>query len=243
MTQLPSNEHLLDNPVWHSLNGPLARFAAPDSSGALAQFDRDVSVFSGVECADDGMWQRISECIDVEQSVGLFRDWVPEVSTGWEEHFRIACFQMIAGDIPLSTSRDVVQLGPDDAQEMLDLVQLTESAPFGLRTREMGRYVGVRRDGRLVAIAGERFRVPGFVEISAVSTHPDARGHGLATDLTLNVAASIRMGGSEACLHVIDSNETALRLYLKLGFVVRRKVEVVFAQWHGPDWQPDAVPA
>lgn len=189
------------------------------------------------------MWQRISECIDVEHSVGLFRDAVPEVSSGWEEQFRIECFQMIAGDIPLSTSRDVVPLGPDDAQEMLDLVQLTESAPFGLRTRELGRYVGVRRDGRLVAIAGERFRVPGFVEISAVSTHPDARGRGLATDLTLNVAASIRMGGGEACLHVIDSNETALRLYSKLGFVVRRKVEVVFAQWHGPDWRPNAVPA
>jgi ribosomal protein S18 acetylase RimI-like enzyme len=87
-------------------------------------------------------------------------------------------------------------------------------------------------------MAGERFRAPGFVEVSAVCTHPDARGEGLAAALTLDVAHSIRRGGDEAFLHVVEENESAIRLYRKLGFEVRRKVRVVFAQWHGKDWRP-----
>jgi predicted GNAT family acetyltransferase len=90
-------------------------------------------------------------------------------------------------------------------------------------------------------MAGERFRLPGYVEISAVCTHPDARGKGLAAALTLDVAHAIRATGSEAFLHVLDSNEHAVRLYQKLGFEVRRKVEFVFAQWHGPGWRPPGI--
>lgn len=124
---------------------------------------------------------------------------------------------------------------------MLALADVTEPGPFNERTHELGRYVGFRRNGRLLAMAGERFRMPGFVEISAVCTHPDARGEGLAAELTLNVAESIRAGGAEAMLHVLEGNENAIRLYQKLGFIVRRRVDVAFAQWHGPDWQPDTV--
>ena len=93
----------------------------------------------------------------------------------------------------------------------------------------------------VIAMAGERLRIPGFVEISAVCTHPDTRGEGLAGAITLDVVRSIRENGSEAFLHVLDDNENAIRLYQKLGFVVRRKVDVVFARWHGPGWEPDPV--
>lgn len=91
----------------------------------------------------------------------------------------------------------------------------------------------------MLAMAGERFRIPGFVEISGVCTHPDARGEGLAAELTLNVASSIRAGGDEAFLHVLEINENAVRLYKKLGFWICRRVDVVFVQWHGPEWRPD----
>jgi predicted GNAT family acetyltransferase len=87
-------------------------------------------------------------------------------------------------------------------------------------------------------MAGERFRVPGFVEISAVCTHPKVRGEGLAAAVTLNAAESIRAGGDEAFLHVLVENENAIRLYQKLGFVTRCEVDVVFVQWHGADWVP-----
>jgi predicted GNAT family acetyltransferase len=152
--------------------------------------------------------------------------------------FQEQCWQMVAGELAKPSDLDVVRLGRDDTAEMLALAELTEPGPFFSRTPELGRYVGIRRGGRLLAMAGERFRVPGYVEVSAVCTHPDARGEGLAAELTLNVAYEIRAGGDEAFLHVLETNHNAIRLYERLGFFVRRKVDVVFAQWHGPDWVP-----
>jgi predicted GNAT family acetyltransferase len=241
------SEDLLDNPVWHSLRGPLSGFAAPppephSTPGVtceLIQFDPSVNVFSAVEEIDEAKWNRIAELVGAEGFCALFRDAIPAPSPGWEEHFRGPCLQMVAGDIPEPSGVEVVRLGSDDAADMLALAELTEPGPFMSRTVELGRYVGVRREGRLLAMAGERFRLPGFVEISAVCTHPDVRGEGLAGELTLNVAQSIRRGGDEAFLHVLETNENAVRLYQKLGFVVRRKVDVVFAQWHDPRWQKE----
>jgi predicted GNAT family acetyltransferase len=231
------DEHPLDNPVWHALRGPQSRFLAPHSTEDLVHFDSEVSVFSAVDRIDDAIWKRIAELVGLGGICGLFRDEVPSLSKGWEEHFRGSCLQMVAEDLASPSSLDVVRLGADDAPDMLALAELTEPGPFLLRTLELGRFIGLRRDGRLVAMAGERFRVPGFVEISAVCTHPDARGEGLAAQLTLNVAQSIREGGDEAFLHVLEDNENAIRLYQKLGFTIRRKVDVVFAQWRGPDWR------
>jgi N-acetylglutamate synthase-like GNAT family acetyltransferase len=115
---------------------------------------------------------------------------------------------------------------------MLELTGVTEPGPFFVRTHEQGRYVGVRREGRLVAMAGERFRLPGFTEVSAVCTHPDVRGEGLGGALTLEISHGIRARGDEAFLHLLATNETAHRLYLKLGFRDRRQNVVVAAQWH-----------
>lgn len=232
--------HPLDNAVWHALNGPLARFRNAASTTALAHFDREVSVFSAVDQMGGSTWEEIAEAIDVGDFCGLSRPEVLDVPEGWEEHFRGRCLQMVAGDIPRPKGLPVDRLGSADAEDMLALAQLTEPGPFQPRTHELGRYIGIRRNGRLIAMAGERFRVPGFVEVSAVCTHPDARGEGLAAELTLNVAWSIREAGDEAFLHVLEDNESAIRLYQKLGFSLRRMIDFVFAQWHGPDWRPES---
>lgn len=233
-----SVDNILDNPVWHSLRGPLSRFAAPNSTEELVHFDPEVSVFSAVEKIDEAGWNRVAELVGPEGVCGFFRDAIPAPPAGWEVHFCAPCLQMVAGQLPPSSGLEVARLGPEDGPEMMALAALTEPGPFSPRTFELGRYIGVRRDGTLLAMAGERFRMPGFVEISAVCTHPDARGEGLAAELTLNVAESIRAGGDEAMLHVLESNENAIRLYEKLGFIVRRSVDVIFAQWHGADWRP-----
>jgi ribosomal protein S18 acetylase RimI-like enzyme len=233
-----THDHPLDNLVWHALRGRLSRFAASHSTDDLVHFDSGVSVFSAVDTLDDACWKRAAELVGPEGVCGFFRDVIPPTPMGWEEHFRAACLQMVAADVALPSGVAVVGLGADDAAEMLALANLTEPGPFAIRTFELGRYVGVRRDGVLLAMAGERFRVPGFVEISGVCTHPDARGEGLAGELTLNLVESIRGGGDEAMLHVLETNENAIRLYQKLGFVVRRSVDVVFVQWHHSDWRP-----
>jgi predicted GNAT family acetyltransferase len=109
---------------------------------------------------------------------------------------------------------------------MLALISETRPGPFEERTIEMGRYLGHRVDGRLVAMAGERMRCPGFTEVSAVCTAADQRGRGLGAALTLAIVDHIRSRGDEAFLHAAADNETAVNLYFKLGFVLRRELEV-----------------
>jgi predicted GNAT family acetyltransferase len=120
---------------------------------------------------------------------------------------------------------EAVLLGPDDVADMLDLTSRTKPGPFEIRTRELGTYVGFRVDGRLVAMAGERFRPPGYTEVSAVCTDPAFRGRGYAERAMRTVAAGIVARGEVPFLHVATENP-AVRLYDKLGFRTRLEYEV-----------------
>lgn len=247
MDSPPTLAHVLDNPVWHALRGPLSRLAqaAPKerrtaSLPVALRFDPEVSIFGAVDRLDEAAWAALAELAGRGGLCALFRDSVPPPPVGWQEHFRGPCFQMIADRLPPRPDIDVVRLGAADVEEMLELVRITEPGPFLARTHELGRYVGVRRGGRLVAMAGERFRLPGFTEVSAVCTHPSVRGEGLGGALTLEIAHGIRERGDEAFLHLLKANETALRLYLKLGFRTRRDMDVVAAQWHDDGLPSDA---
>jgi predicted GNAT family acetyltransferase len=238
-TQGAAADSLLDNPVWHALNGPLARFAQ-ETPGAVVRFDPEVSIFSAVDRLDAAAWAEQAESVGRGGFCAMFRDRIPTPPAGWQEQFRGPCFQMVAHDLAPRPDVDVVRLGADDAADMLALTQLTEPGPFFARTWELGRYIGVRRDGQLVAMAGERFRVPGFTEVSAVCTHPSVRGEGLGGALTLEIAHGIRARGDEAFLHLLKTNEPALSLYQKLGFRKRREIDVVAAQWHDDGLPADA---
>jgi predicted GNAT family acetyltransferase len=115
-----------------------------------------------------------------------------------------------------------------DVGEMLALVELARPGPFLARTIELGDYAGVFDGERLVAMAGERMRLPGFTEISAVCTHPDARGRGLGTALTHYVARAILDRGETPILHVRRDNHDAIRVYQRLGFTVTRAIDFVW---------------
>jgi ribosomal protein S18 acetylase RimI-like enzyme len=220
-------DDVLDNAVWHALRTRQAHFAEGDSSGRAIRFDREVAFFGAVEQIDAASWEAQVELAGPEGITVFFRDEVPGPPSGWEEVFRGPTWQMVAGDLRPVPDLSPVALGPDDAAEMLALAQLTEPGPFFPRTHEMGTYVGVKREGRIVAMAGERLKLPGWTEISAVCTHPEAQRQGLGAALTLWMARSIRDAGDEAFLHVLENNENALRLYQALGFEIRRKVQAV----------------
>jgi predicted GNAT family acetyltransferase len=115
-------------------------------------------------------------------------------------------------------------LGPEDVPELLELTRRTQPGPFRPRTIELGSYLGVRRDGALVAMAGQRLHPPGWTEISAVCTHPDHRGQGLASALVRALGHEIRGRGERPFLHAAATNDTAIALYESLGFAVRRAV-------------------
>jgi len=136
--------------------------------------------------------------------------------------------QMVAtrSRAPEVAQDDIVTLTDEDAPEMLALATLTEPGPFLARTHTMGPFRGIRIDGRLAAMAGERMRFPGYTEVSGVCTHPDFRGRGLARRLSAVVAAGIAARGDQAFLHAWVTNRAAISLYESLGFELRTEVDV-----------------
>jgi ribosomal protein S18 acetylase RimI-like enzyme len=127
---------------------------------------------------------------------------------------------------PPADTPPLLTLGPDDVDDMLDLVARTRPGPFLRRTIVLGTYLGYRQDsGKLVALAGERLHVDGYTELSAVCTDPDARGRGIATALMQELVTRIAARGETAFLHVASENDTARSLYETLGFTVRRTIE------------------
>ncbi|MDX3098055.1 GNAT family N-acetyltransferase [Streptomyces sp. ME01-24h] len=220
---------VLDNPVWAALAGPHARFA--EVRGRAARYRADVSVFAGLaDPADPAAWDDLAGLLGpggtalVTGSPVVPEDW--EVLEGGEG------LQMVGTALRVRHAPEAVRLGAEDTDDVLDLVARTRPGPFLPRTLELGTYLGIRENGRLIAMAGERMRPPGWTEISAVCTDPDHRGRGLATRLVNAVAAGITERGDTPVLHAAVSNTNALRLYESMGFSLRRRT--LFLQVRAP---------
>lgn len=218
---VPPRGHVLDNSVWESLTGHHARFA--ERHGRAVRYQPDVGPFVALEdLADERCWDDAAELAGPEGTVTL-----PGVNTppdGWKVAAAYGQgVQLVDTSVRAVPDPEAVVLGPDDVPEILDLVGRTKPGPFGKRTIELGTYLGIRRDGRLVAMAGERQHPPGWVELSAVCTDPAYRGQRLASRLILAVSAVVKERGETPFLHALSSNTNALRLYQSLGFTVRRR--------------------
>ncbi|MGN9908996.1 GNAT family N-acetyltransferase [Phytohabitans sp. LJ34] len=212
--------HVLDNPAWAALNGPQAHLG--EVRGQAARYHPDVAGFATLR-PEPGphAWAELAQLAGPGAEVAL-----PGVTVdpppGWEVIFTMAGVQLVDVALRAEPDAEAVTLGPADVPEMLDLVARTDPGPFRKRTIELGTYLGIRRDGRLVAMAGERVRPPGWTEISAVCTDPAYRGHGLATRLVRAIAAGIRARGETPFLHAAASNTGAIRLYERIGFALRQ---------------------
>jgi ribosomal protein S18 acetylase RimI-like enzyme len=223
--------HPLDNPALAALLGPQAHLA--ERCGAVLRFAPDVSPFVGLPAEPD-----LADWADLAKLVGpggvAATAGVPaEPPPGWQVLMNLTGVQLTGEAVAAAPYPDAIELGPADVPEMLDLVARTRPGPFLTRTISFGGYLGVRRDGVLVAMAGERLRPPGWAEISAVCTDPAVRGQGLATRLTLAVAAAIFGRGEIPFLHAAAENENAIRLYQSLGFSLRRPATFVVARAPG----------
>ncbi|MFC0042324.1 GNAT family N-acetyltransferase [Actinomadura rayongensis] len=213
--------HPLDNPVHSSLDGPHAGFA--ERHGSAVRYATDVSPFGALPIEPSA-----SDWADAAALAGPGGQFtvagVTSFPDDWERIFTIPGVQLVGSAADGRPDPEAVVLTPADVPEMLDLVARTEPGPFASRTIELGTYLGIRRDGRLVVMAGERMHPPGHTEISAVCTDPDYRGHGLATRLIRAVIAGIHARGETPFLHAAASNVTAVRLYESLGFHLRREI-------------------
>jgi predicted GNAT family acetyltransferase len=215
----------LDRPVWASLTHA-PQFA--DGGPLAKRFRRDVNLFASA-CDDSPDSQAaLHDLVRAGDAVYVLQ--VPDICIpdGLVATRTAQGVQMIATRPipPIAHDSQVVELGDADALEMLALARLTEPGPFLDRTHTLGRFIGIRIDGQLAAMAGERMRLPGFTEVSGVCTHPDFRGRGLARDLSAMVAHAIQQRGEQPFLHAWTSNHTAITLYQRLGFERRATVQV-----------------
>ncbi|MFD4622074.1 GNAT family N-acetyltransferase [Streptomyces sp. NPDC058475] len=220
--------HPLDNPALGSLTGPHAYFA--ERRGRVLRYPVDVSPWLALpDEPEAGDWADLAALVGPggEAPLAGFNGRIPD---GWEVTFDIDGVQLVDDGIAAAPDAEAVRLGPADVPDMLDLVERTRPGPFLPRTVELGTYLGIRRNGALVAMAGERLHPPGWTEISAVCTDPGFRGEGLATRLILAVAHGIRERGEIPFLHTGAGNTNAIRLYESLGFRLRRSTRFLAAR-------------
>lgn len=220
----PALDLVLDNPAWASLTGAHAHLG--EGNDLARRFRSDVSPFSAVrDWSDPDVWAAILDLVgyDADFLAAPHED-VP-VPAGWAHGNTLHGVQLVeTAQVAARPDEEAVVLGAADVPEMIDLVERAQPGPFLTRTHELGRYVGLRRDGRLVAMAGERLRPGGWVELSAVATDERYRGQGLASRLALDVVHHAREHGERTFLHATADNTTAIRLYEHLGFALRRGV-------------------
>ncbi len=216
----------LDRPVWASLSTYHAGFAEGDT--LARRFSRDVNVFASTCDDSSSALASLAGLVAAGESVLLLQAASIAVPAGLVLLRETKGVQLLApsGVSFQSAGGEIVPLGESDAPDMLALATLTEPGPFLPRTHVMGPFLGIRLGGRLVAMAGERMRFPGYTEVSGVCTHPDFRGRGFARRLSAAVAQRIQARGDQAFLHAWASNHAAISLYQGLGFELRTEVNV-----------------
>lgn len=215
--------HPLDNVIWHALTTRQAQFA--ECSALARRFVREVSPLSGFEEPSDANYAALAALVGNGATTAVFLDHPFLPRPGWEFVVGAPLVQMVCDKpAPLASSNGhaILELGSSESPEMLELTALTKPGPFGTRTHELGAYLGIRDGGKLVAMAGERLKVPGFTEISAVCTHPEHTGKSYARLLMSKIIDRIRAKGETPFLHVRQDNTRAIAVYELLGFRARK---------------------
>jgi len=214
-------DHVLDRPFWSALTTRQAHLAQGDARAW--RFPSDIAAFAAAADAGRDSTDALAALAEPDGLISLVEADPMPLPDGYAIELDIMLGQMIAGPIADAPAPfEAIALTETDAPEMIALAHLTKPGPFYARTHSLGRFIGVREEGRLIAMAGERLAVPGMREVSGVCTHPDHRGRGLAAALTRIVARRIQDEGDIPFLHVVAGAEPTIRLYEGLGFRTRR---------------------
>lgn len=224
--------HLLDRPIWSALSSRHQAFAQGDS---LAwRYRPSIVPFAATAADDTASLDALGRLIPpLESSIVVQADAIV-LPAALSAISTASLVQMIA-EQPVQAVSDerIRRLTQDDAAEMLALAALTRPGPFTLEALSLGDFWGVKIDGRLAAMAGERMKQPGYTELSGVCSHPDFRGGGLARRLSLFVANQIMTRGEIPYLHAYASNVAATGLYESIGFRLRSMMNMAVVQRTG----------
>ena len=211
----------MNNPIWSALTSAQAHFAI---GGPIAKrYPAEVAPFISVPEPTPAAADALAELVSPGEIVNIVSV-TPKLDKGWELLATGNIVQMIwRGDAPApeEDTTGITLLTDADTSDMLDLTSLVFPGYFRLRTPEMGDYFGIRQDGQFAAMAGERMKLHGYEEISAVCTHPNFTGRGLAARLINLLVAKQLKHGIVPFLHVNETNARARALYVRLGFVDR----------------------
>jgi ribosomal protein S18 acetylase RimI-like enzyme len=221
MTDLP--ESLFANPVWNALHMKHRHFAL--SAGEACRYPSDVAPFAAVASPNEAALKQLHSLLGPGESVWIVGESYAALPQLVFEQ-RLECLQMVLPEeiTPPVRTLEIVPLSKEDAPEMVALTDLAFPGFFRSRTCEMGSYFGVRSEGQLIAMGGERLTLDGYPEISGICTHPDHRGKGYAETLIRHLAGDHRRNGLVSWLHVSATNDRAIQLYLRMGFVEARRV-------------------
>jgi predicted GNAT family acetyltransferase len=216
--------HPLDNVIWNALTTRQTEFA--EVGAEARRFMPEVTLLAGLSEPTAEGYESLRGLLRGRETIALFLAEPYQPCAGLELAARDRVLQMTCnnGNFNAAGSESdprVIELSVADSPEMIELTALTKPGPFSTRTHELGTYLGIRDAGKLVAMAGERLKVPGFTEVSAVCTHPEHTGHGYARILMSEVMRRIRSRGEAPFLHVREDNVRAIALYERLGFAVR----------------------
>ena len=215
------NANKLDNPVWHSLSESHQDFAVDYK--IIKFYHPDYCPFGGFRI-NKNISKYISEYSAMVDNFFIVGE-KPELSNQLKLKKELVCLQMaIDNKIDLEIKDQITRLTGEHTEIIFQLVNLVQPGYFKRKTLLLGDYFGIFKNGKLVAVAGERMKMNDFTEVSAIVTHPDHTGHGYAKQLTSHTVNNIINQNKIPYLHVLEINTGAVTLYEKLGFTTRRKI-------------------
>ena len=218
--------HVLDNPVWNALVSKNSKLSLGDEN--IKYFPGDIAPFAGLKDVNQDHLKLLFDILPAKRVVVLITAVNVEIAPSWKIINRNVILQMIAENpkLPPTTGEEIVSLEKKHVPQMLALTKLTNPGPFSERTIEFGDYTGIFKSGHLVAMAGQRFHLNTYAEISAVCTHPDHMGNGYGSTLLLQQARRMIQQGEIPFLHVRANNAGAIKLYKALGFITRQEMNL-----------------
>ena len=223
-----SQTHPLDRPIWNMLTGRQAHIA--EGEARAARIDRGYGPFGAAADQSAEAQAALAALIPDDGELWIVEGERWPVPAGAREVKRAVLAQMVAEGSPPEarpTEPDIIALTDADAAEMAALADHAKPGPWGPKTHLYGPFFGVRENGRLLAMAGQRMLMPGMAEVSGVSTWADCRGRGLARALIGHVMRAMVARGEQPFLHSYADNAGAIALYEALGFRIRREVHVL----------------
>jgi ribosomal protein S18 acetylase RimI-like enzyme len=224
-----TSTHPLDHPIWSALT---TRQQALAEGGTRARrYPAAIAPFAAMTDMSPQSFAALGALMSESEVAVLFT--LDPVAPPAEFKILLAeTGEQMIGTPTESSIRGVetVTLGADDVPAMMELTELTKPGPFAARTHELGTFLGIRVDGQLVAMAGERMKPANYTEMTAVCVHPSHRGRGYGQMLLAAISRQIVARGEIPFLHVFSNNDSAIALYRRQGMEVRRRLYVTVLQ-------------